>query len=502
MVGQRRPRSLKLVAPTEPENQWGILETMIRDTTGTAQRRTWRIPSTRFQLRIPRFTAVFALRAGVVGLAALALGGSEARATTERQNPYALFDQLARVLAFVENEYVDPVDQQRLVEGAIEGVVAKLDPHSAYLPPEDYAIFQADTEGRFGGVGVEVDFGDEWVTVIAPIEGSPAERAGIRSGDRILAIDHAAVRGKSPADLVRRMRGESGSKVLLTVRRSGVEKYLYFTLTREIIDVASVASKLLTENVGYLRIKAFQVGTHTELLSHVGTIRKSARGELRGLVLDLRNNPGGLVHEATQVADEFLTSGVVFTTRRRGAIVDEVRAAAGGVLRSGPVVVLVNEYTASSAELVSGALQDNRRASVVGAPTFGKGSVQSIVDLPGGAGLRLTTLRYYTPSGRAIQAQGVKPDVVVPSQSGDFGVVREKNLEGHLSAEPQAPTLTPPPGLDPVPTASDPAALAAENALRISSVPVDPRKGKDAALAIAFQMVLGAIPATPAPPLP
>lgn len=417
-----------------------------------------------------------------------------AAATTERENPYALFDQLGRVLSFVENEYVDPVDPKRLVEGALQGLVGELDPHSAYLPAEDYAIFTADTEGRFGGVGVEVDFLDEWVTVIAPIEGSPAARAGVRPGDRILAIDHVAVRGKSPADLVRRMRGPSGTKVLLTVRRTGQDKYLYFTLTREVIDVASVASQLLLGNVGYLRIKAFQVGTHTELLSHLGAVRQSAKGSLRGIILDLRNNPGGLVNEATQVADEFVTRGVLFTTRRRGTIVDAVRAMPGGALRAGPVVVLVNEYTASSAELVSGALQDHRRARVVGAPTFGKGSVQSIVDLPGGAGLRLTTLRYYTPSGRAIQANGVEPDVLVPSSIGEFGVVREKNLEGHLAAEPQAPTETPAIGIEPTPAGGAPKSEP-EHLRGSTGVPEDPRNGSDPALAIAYQMLTGPITA-------
>jgi carboxyl-terminal processing protease len=441
----------------------------------------------------------------VAAVTAVAIAASgDASATTERQNPYAIFDQLARVLAFVENEYVDPVDQKRLVEGAIEGVVAKLDPHSAYLPPEDYAIFQADTEGRFGGVGVEVDFAEEWVTVIAPIEGSPAERAGVRPGDRILAIDHVPVRGKSPADLVRRMRGGSGTKVLLTIRREGSDKYLYFTLTREIIDVASIASKRLVEDVAYLRIKAFQVGTHTEFLSHLGKVRKAGARALRGVILDLRNNPGGLVNEAAQIADEFLTRGVVFTTRRRNTIVDEVRALPGGALRAGPVVILVNEYTASSAELVTGALQDQARATVVGAPTFGKGSVQSIVDLPGGAGLRLTTLRYYTPNGHAIQAQGIKPNVIVPSPGGEFGVVREKNIEGHLSAEPLAPTETPVPGIEPPPGDDEPDAGAADesmsdDALRAASVPIDPRTGKDPALAIAFQMILGALDAPKAP---
>ncbi|MGC4092435.1 MAG: S41 family peptidase [Polyangiaceae bacterium] len=428
-----------------------------------------------------------------------------ARATTERENPYSLLDQLGRVLAFIESEYVDPVSHQTLLEGALEGMVAKLDPHSAYLPAEDYAIFQSDTEGRFGGVGVEVDFGEDWVTVIAPIEGSPAERAGVRPGDRIVAIDHMSVRGKRPADLVRQMRGTPGGKVLLTVSRPGSDKYLYFSLTREVISVASVASKLLVSGVGYLRIKSFQVGTHTELLSEFGALRKKANGAPAGLILDLRNNPGGLVNEATAVADEFLNSGVVFTTRRRGKVVDEVRAMPGGALRQGKLVILVNEYTASSAELLSAALQDNRRGSVVGAATFGKGSVQTIVDLPGGAGLRLTTLRYYTPLGRAIQAEGVKPDVVVPSAGGEFGVVREKNLEGHLSAEPGGSREAPPLPLEPS-SKSDAGASKEKEAESTPSeapsappraVPEDPRKGNDPALAIAFQMLTGALNSAP-----
>jgi carboxyl-terminal processing protease len=355
-------------------------------------------------------------------LATLALRASDAQAKTEWDNPYFPFEQLGRVLAWVENEYVDPVERRRLLEGSIKGLVAELDPHSAYLAAEDYSIFQADTEGHFGGIGVEVDFGDEYITIIAPIEGSPAALSGIQPGDRVLAIDNQAVRGKGAPDLVRMMRGEPGTKVLLTIRRKGQDKLLYFRLTRQIINVASVASKSLKGNVGYLRIKTFQTGTHAELLDNVKKLKEAARGELAGLVLDMRNNPGGLVNEATAVADEFLSGGVIFTTRRRGQIVDDLRADELGALRRGPVVVLVNEYSASAAELVAGALQDNKRAPVVGAPTFGKGSVQTIVDLPGGAGLRLTTLRYYTPSGRPIQAQGVKPDVLVGGASAALGV--------------------------------------------------------------------------------
>ena len=266
-----------------------------------------------------------------------------AHAGSERESPYRVVEQLGRVLVWIENEYVDPVDRKRLLEGSIKGMVAELDPHSSYMPAEDYAIFQGDTEGHFGGVGVEVDFGDDYVTVIAPIQGSPAERAGVRSGDRILAIDNVSVRARPSVELVRQMRGEPGSHVLLTIRRAGAEKLLYLTLTRQVITVASLSSKLLTGGVGYLRIKTFQTGTHAEFLDHYAKLRRENGGDLAGIVLDLRNNPGGLVNEASAIADDFLSEGVIYTTRRRGKIVDEVRAGGGGPARRGPVSVLVNE---------------------------------------------------------------------------------------------------------------------------------------------------------------
>lgn len=428
----------------------------------------------------------------------------EAQAKTEWDNPYFPFEQLGRVLAWVENEYVDPVERRRLVEGAIKGMVAELDPHSSYLPAEDYGIFQADTEGHFGGIGVEVDFGDEFITIISPIEGSPAAVAGIKPGDRILAIDNQPVRGKAAADLVRMMRGDANTKVLLTVRRKGQEQLLYFKLTRQIINVASVASKALKGGVGYLRIKSFQSGTHSELLDHVKRLRAEAHGDLAGVVLDMRNNPGGLVNEATAVADEFLSSGVIFTTRRRGQIVDDLRADGMGALRRGPVVVLVNEYSASAAELVAGALQDNKRASIVGAPTFGKGSVQTIVDLPGGAGLRLTTLRYYTPSGRPIQAQGVKPDILVGGASAalGYGVLKEQNIEGYLPPVEGglAPVARPP---EP-PEGTRAETAGEETDLGMSrDVPVDPETGVDEALKIGYRVITGTYStAAPKPPVP
>ncbi len=414
-------------------------------------------------------------------------------ATTTAQSPYYVLDQLARVLVLVENDYVDPVDRSRLLEGAIKGMVAELDPHSSYLPAEDYAIFQGDTEGHFGGIGVEVDFASDFVLIIGVIEGSPAERAGIRPGDRIMAIDGQAVRGESPTDLVKSMRGEPGTKVLLTVRRDKVDDYLYFTLSRQVINVSSVAGKLLKGNVGYLRLKMFQHGTHSELLDQIGKLRAQAKGALSGVVLDLRNNPGGLVDEATAVADELLDGGVIFTTRRRNQVVDEVRAVEGGALRRMPVAVLLNEFSASASELVAGALQDNRRATVVGATSFGKGSVQSIIDLPGGSGLRLTTLRYYPPSGRAIQAQGVRPDLVVGAAPGDYGIVREKNLDNHLPPSEGAPRAWSPTVTE-MPEDADAGSIPTTDDVDhgvVRQAPDDPRGGDDKALEMAYEVVTG-----------
>ncbi len=422
-----------------------------------------------------------------------ALAGHFAAATPQAQSPYDLLDQMARVLVLIENEYVEPVERRRLVEGSIKGMVAELDPHSSYLPAQDYEIFQSDTEGRFGGIGVEVDFRDDYVVVIAPIEGSPASRAGVRSGDRIISIDNTSVRGKSAEDLVRQMRGPSGTKVVLTIRRPGVDNPLYFTLQREVISVSSVASKLLKDEIAYIRIKQFQSGTHDELLRAVGKLRNANGGPFDGVVLDLRNNPGGLVNEASAVADEFLSGGVIFTTRHRDKIIDEIRSGSGGALRRGPLVILVNEYSASAAELLAGALQDNRRANVVGATTFGKGSVQTIIDLPDGAGLRLTTMRYYTPRGRAIQAQGIRPDVLVEAAyvaDKSFGVIRERDLDNHLPAEG-------PPGSTPTPDAGTPASGAdagADTHLGVArEVPFDPTGGTDFALSIGYQIVRGVL---------
>jgi carboxyl-terminal processing protease len=291
------------------------------------------------------------------------------------------------------------------------------------------------------------------------------------------------------------MRGEPGSKVLITVRREGAEHLLFFTLVRRVVTVTSISSKLLAGKVAYVRVKTFQSGTHAELIAHVAKLRAQAGGAFSGVVLDLRNNPGGLVNEASAVADELLDGGVIYTTRRRGQVVDEVRADAGGALRRGPAAVLVNEFSASAAELVAGALRDQHRATLVGAQTFGKGSVQTIIDLPGGAGLRLTTLRYYTPSGQAIQARGVTPDLLVGGQPGDYGIVREQNLDNHLPAVEGALTQTPPPVVTPSTergAGSGPQTTDDIDHGVVRDVPSNPRGGPDLALAKAYELVIAA----------
>lgn len=427
------------------------------------------------------------IRTAALVLAAFAGGAATshfAQATPQAASPYSPLDQLARVLVIVENQYVEPTARNKLTEGAIKGMVAELDPHSAYLDQQEFAIFQGETAGKFGGVGIEVDFRNDYVTVIAPIEGSPAARAGVKPGDQILTIDGKPMRGERIDKLVTLMRGPAGSKVAMTVRRAGAPDPITFQLVREEIHVQSVAGKVLANGVAYVRLKQFQEGTHRELLQVAAKLRAEAKGELSGVLLDMRNNPGGLVDEAQGVADEFLAAGVIFTTRHRGRVIEEARAHDGGAFASVPVVALVNEYSASSAELVAGALQDSGRAKIVGAPTFGKGSVQTIFDLPGGAGMRLTTMRYYTPSGRSIQAEGIKPDVLIRAEKPASGgqVVRERDLDGHLPAEGGVaggrPTVV-------IEDKGGPTVIAAA-----ADVPADPTKGADFALSVGYRELL------------
>jgi carboxyl-terminal processing protease len=404
--------------------------------------------------------------------------GRPAVATSQAQSAYLPFDQMSKVLVLVEHNYVEPAQREKLLDGAMRGMVAELDPHSSYMNAEEFTQFQSDTEGRFGGIGVEVDLRDEMVTVIAPIEGSPAEKAGIRPGDKILAVDGKALRGARIDKIVNLLRGEPGTKVKLSVGREGVDEPIQMSVTREVVRVSSVEAKRLDGDVLYVRLKQFQETTHEELLRDVARVRANGSA-FRGVLLDMRYNPGGLVDQSELVADEMLTRGVIYSTRHRGEVLDLVQATPGGALAGIPSVTLVNEYTASAAELVAGALQDADQTTVVGANTFGKGSVQTIFELPGGSGLRLTTMRYYTPGGRAIQAQGIEPDVLI-RQAKETEIVRERDLEGHLAAEGRGThrkqeVVTAPP----TPETFTP--------IRVADIPGDPTKGKDFQLAEAFR---------------
>lgn len=444
-------------------------------------------------------------------------GGLRAEATPEKENPYQSVSQLGRVLVQVENNYVDPVEREKLLEGAIKGMVDNLDPHSAYLPAEEWRQFQSDTEGKFGGVGLEVDGRADKLIIIAPIEGSPAQRAGLRSGDQIVGVDGDDVVGQPLDKVVKRMRGAPGSKVKVTVLREskggsasadrgapgspardgGAEEKrertgqtFTYELTREVIHVSAALYKLLDGNVGYIRIKQFQERTHAEVMSAAAKLRAESRGGLGGILLDLRSNPGGLVDEATEIADEFLANGGIYSMRHRGQVIEDLKARPGGAFVDLPVVALVNEWSASASELLVGALQDNKRATVVGANTFGKGSVQSILPLPNNAGLKLTTARYYTPSGHAIQADGIHPDVVIdpgtraPAEIGK--ITRERDLPGHLPAEgPQggsAPRDSAGVHVDGGPGDEVIGAHARD-------IPVDPSASNDVVLRVGYQML-------------
>jgi carboxyl-terminal processing protease len=372
-----------------------------------------------------------------------------------RASPYRRLGMLSQVMAHIENSYVDPVNEDRLIDGAIRGMVGTLDPHSAYLDPEEYALLESDTTGEFGGIGVEIDSRGDYLTVMLPMPGGPAARAGVRAGDEILEIEGRDVRRVEVDDAVRRMRGAPGSHVHVVLRRRGVADPIRLDLVREIVHVASVESRMLPENVGYIELKSFQERSSDEMTQALDRLTQAAGGHLRGLVLDLRNDPGGLLDEAIFIADEFLRDGVIVSTRgRNGVAQDEARAHAAGTRPDFPMVVIVNEYTASAAEILAGALQDHHRALVVGMRTFGKGSVQTVIDLPDGGALKLTIARYFTPSGRSIQAQGIAPDIQVdevdlPTADENNRPERERDLPQHLAnSETHDAEPSPAPGND------------------------------------------------------
>jgi carboxyl-terminal processing protease len=392
---------------------------------------------------------------------------------------------LVATISTIENEYVLPIDGKKLREGALRGMVEGLDPHSAFLSAEDLRIFEGDTSGRFGGVGLEVDFRSDQVIVIANVEGSPAARAGIEPGHKVIAIEGYRASELKPHEIVRRMRGIIGTQVSLTVSDASGKEVREVRLSREEIRVKSVQSALLAGDVLFIRIKAFQEGTHDEFLAAIAERRPN---KPNGIILDLRNNPGGLVREAVAVADEFLESGTIFSLRARGKVLRETHARGGGAVSSLPTAVLVNEFSASAAELVAGALQDLKRAPVLGSRSFGKGSVQSLLPLTGGAALKLTTALYHTPSGRSLQAEGITPDAVVEplrDTAQETPILRENDIRGRLDS-PTSDGASQGPPVAGLPLTDEELRLGVAR-----TAPPDPRRSRDNALRAAHSVLLG-----------
>lgn len=349
------------------------------------------------------------------------------------------------ILNRVKSDYVEPVPDDKLLENAVRGMLSGLDPHSSYLDKDEFKDMNTATTGKFGGLGIEVQMKDGLVFVVSPIDDTPAFKAGIQAGDYIAKIGDDPVRGLSLKEAVDKMRGDPGSKVQLTVLRKDAEKPLVFDLKRENINVASAKSKLLAPGYGYLRISQFTTTTGKLMLEELKKLRKE--GDLRGLVLDLRNNPGGVLNAAVDVSDAFIEKGQIVSIKGRDADSNRIfNATSGDELSGRPIVVLVNGGSASAAEIVAGALQDTHRAVIVGAKTFGKGSVQTILPLANQSAIKITTARYYTPSGRSIQAEGIEPDItfqpvkLARAESDPFESVREKeaDLKGRLD-NPNAP---------------------------------------------------------------
>ncbi|SBT07790.1 Carboxy-terminal-processing protease [Candidatus Accumulibacter aalborgensis] len=399
------------------------------------------------------------LCAGLVGGVLISLQFSAiADKETRAGLPVEELRTFAEVFNAIKQGYVEPVDDKKLITHAISGMLSNLDPHSSYLDADAFKDLQVGTQGEFGGIGIEVGMEDGLVKVVSPIEDTPADRAGVKPGDLIFKIDDTLVKGLTLNEAVKRMRGKPKSPIRLSIIRKGEAKPLEITLMREVIKVQSVKSKLLEGGYGYLRITSFQENTGAAVVKHLNDLFKP--GPLRGLVLDLRNDPGGLLNSAVGVAAAFLppdtlvtsTDGRTADAKHRFSVspADYLRGSRDDYIktlppeaRKVPMVVLVNGGSASASEIVAGALQDHKRALVLGTTTFGKGSVQTVLPLPGNTAIKLTTARYFTPSGRSIQAKGIAPDIVVEDNANGNSTqrLREANLEHHLDAskDPAAP---------------------------------------------------------------
>ncbi len=350
----------------------------------------------------------------------------------------------SEALTEIQKKYVEEKDSKELIYGAIRGMMNTLDPHSSFLTPEEFKELEIETSGIFSGIGIEITLKDGILTVVSPIEGSPADKAGLSPGDKILQIDEKSTKSMNLNDAVRLIRGQKGTKVILLIFHEGAKEPQKYTIVREVIPIKSVKSKMLEEGYGYVRVSTFQDKTTDDFLIALKKLEATGKGGLKGLVLDLRNDPGGLLNEAVKVADVFLESGVIVSIQGRNKEQNQkFLAHPNKELRNYPLVVLVNEGSASASEIVAGALQDQKRAIILGTQTFGKGSVQTIIPLEDNSGIKLTTARYYTPSGRSIQAKGITPDILIKGKPLRRGeplekeprALREKDLERHMEDE-------------------------------------------------------------------
>ncbi len=349
----------------------------------------------------------------------------------------------ADVIDFIEKNYVDHVEPKELIEKAIQGMVSSLDPHSSLLPPEAFEDLKIETKGEFGGIGIVISMPKGLLTVISPIENTPAHKAGVKSGDIIIKINGESTKGMMIWEAVKRMRGPKGEEVSITVLRSGVSEPIDFELIRDIIPIESVKSIVLKPGYGYIRVTNFQIHTASDLKDALLEI-ESGDLPLKGLVLDLRDNPGGLLDQAIKVSDLFLEDGVIVSIKgRRKDRIKVYEAQSNDVKRDYPIALLISGGSASASEIVAGALQDHKRALIIGTTSFGKGSVQTVETLQNGSGLKLTIARYYTPSGKSIQAQGIKPDIVLKREIlseqkfvSEKEYLKEKDLKNHLNAQP------------------------------------------------------------------
>jgi carboxyl-terminal processing protease len=350
-----------------------------------------------------------------------------------RAETYRLLNLFGDVFERVRAEYVEPINDREAVENAINGMLTGLDPHSSYLNQRSYRDMQVQTRGEFGGLGIEVTQESGYIKVISPIDETPAARAGVKAGDLITHLNGNSVQGLSLQEAVEQMRGERGTAIKITIRRDGTDRPIELSLTREVIRPQVVRFRLEGNDIGYIRLTSFNEQTDAGLRRAMSTLRQQAGNNLKGIILDLRNNPGGLLDQAVQVSDDFLEQGEIVSTRaRRQEDAQRWNAKAGDIANGLPVVVLINGGSASASEIVAGALQDHRRAIVLGVKSFGKGSVQTVMPIPGQGAIRLTTARYFTPSGRSIQGTGIEPDIEVLAQRQEATATIPREREADL----------------------------------------------------------------------